>query len=66
MSEPAGESYELVPYGLAVSYEYEALHRIRLTWRERLLSWPWRPWVRYRAVPMIDYLREQFFDARPR
>lgn len=21
--------------------------RIRRTWRQRLLSWPWRPWVAY-------------------
>lgn len=21
-----------------------------LTWKERLLSWPWKPWVRYKKV----------------
>ena len=27
--------------------------QVRRTWRERLLSWPWRPWVKTRlAVKM--------------
>jgi hypothetical protein len=26
----------------------------RRTWRERLFSWPWRPWVKYRAPIVID------------
>lgn len=25
------------------------LQRRRLSWRERLLSWPWRPWVSHRT-----------------
>lgn len=24
---------------------------VRRTWRERLLSWPWRPWIASKVVP---------------
>ena len=24
------------------------------TWHERLLSWPWRPWVKIKKVPVMD------------
>jgi hypothetical protein len=24
---------------------------VRRTWKERLLSWPWRPWVTWKTVP---------------
>lgn len=23
-------------------------HTVKLSWRDRLLSWPWRPWVTHR------------------
>jgi hypothetical protein len=26
---------------------------VTLTWRERLLSWPWRPWVPRRVVTTV-------------
>lgn len=29
---------------------------IRLTWRERLLTWPWRPWIAtVTFVPKVPY-----------
>lgn len=28
-----------------------ATTKVRRTWKERLFSWPWRPWVAYKEVP---------------
>ena len=28
----------------------KAFIEVSLTWRERLLSWPWKPWVKWRVI----------------
>jgi hypothetical protein len=27
---------------------------IRITWQERLLSWPWRPWIKFKSIKIPD------------
>jgi len=30
--------------------------QVRYSWRQRLLSWPWRPWVAtYTVIPQVPY-----------
>lgn len=32
--------------------------QVRYTWRERLISWPWRPWVAtYTRIPLVPSSR---------
>lgn len=49
---------------------FESVHMVRpytveLTWRERLLSWPWRPWYRTRQAyrPRTDVIRAELPNA---
>jgi hypothetical protein len=44
--------------------------RTRRTWRERLFSWPWRPWQAWRVTvlhvvtPMADATKPEHSDRR--
>lgn len=39
---------------------------VRRTWRERLLSWPWRPWVseELRSSPMPGWIEVEAYPGR--
>lgn len=39
----------LLPAGMKVVV-VSTPHTVRISWRARLLSWPWRPWVSVRIV----------------
>lgn len=40
--------------GLSVYVVDDVMQTVVRTLRERFLSLPWRPWVRYKSVPMAD------------
>lgn len=43
------EGYSIPPPKLFVSMH--VIEMVPRTWKERLWSWPWKPWVKEKAVP---------------
>lgn len=35
--------------------------KARRTWRSRLLSWPWRPWISHVEVPNPLFTRDEVY-----
>ena len=57
----------VMPCGLAGVVVYTNHHltrseRVRRSWRERLFSWPWRPW---RGLKFITVPDEKVYEVNP-
>lgn len=37
---------------------------IQLNWRERLLSWPWKPWIKTKVVIVQIPDKKVYFDGK--
>ncbi len=42
IEDEPGDAFEI---DMTFHHQTLCLRRIPMTWKERLLSWPWRPWV---------------------
>lgn len=41
--------------------------QVRRTWRERLTTWPWKPWQKFKLVPVAGYkIADDMIAMNPR